>query len=87
MAPLTPLGQIIATILIGLIAGIIGRTMGTRGRITEKECDKNRNGCSKLLDSRLKRIEEDIKKIFELIDRRMTGGNFSGHARKMGDPQ
>lgn len=68
MDPLTPLGYILATILIALLTGMIGKNMGGAGRISEKDCDKNRNACSRLIDQRLGRIEEDIKSIFKLIN-------------------
>jgi len=72
MPSLTPLEWILALILLSTLTGIIGKYMGSENKVPAKLCEERRINCSKMLDARLQRIEEDIKKIFEILNNRFV---------------
>lgn len=69
MTSLTPLGQILAAILIAVLSGMIGKYIGSSRKVSLDQCYERRQACNALVLEKLDALDKKVTSHIECHNR------------------
>ena len=55
--------------ILAIITGIIGKTIGSNGKVKEETCGERRLTCNKLIDEKLQNMDQKLDVILSHMDK------------------
>ena len=66
-----PATYVITAALVALVSGVLGKAIGTKGKVSNGTCAERRESCSSLLVEKI----ENVTKVVERIEKKVDGYN------------
>ena len=67
------LENVLGGMIIALVSGIIGNTIGTKDAIKKSICDERRSSCNKLLIEKIENLSERVEALTKIINDKHFG--------------
>ncbi len=55
-----PVGYVLGGALLSVVTGVVGKYIGSNGKVKEDTCDERRLTCNKLVDEKLHTIDSKL---------------------------
>jgi hypothetical protein len=68
-----PITSVLGGIVIAMVSGSIGKSIGTHNRIKRTECDQIRAACKELICEKIDHLGEKIDEMKKVIDGKVIG--------------
>ena len=65
--------QILSGIIIALISGIIGKIIGSYGKVPYSYCKDHQGACQQLLLEKLTNMEKQLRSLTEIVNGKLLG--------------
>ena len=62
-----PLTYVFGSITIAVVSGVVGRSIGSHKKVREDTCVERREGCVKLLTTKIDNLENKIDNLTEFV--------------------
>lgn len=64
-----PVEYIVSGLLIAILAGVLGRTLGHANKVSCPTCHERRNSCQSLLGEKIDNLSSKIDDIKDVVDK------------------
>jgi hypothetical protein len=64
---MTPLEYVSCGLVISIISGIIGHTVGSKGKVGNSTCSERRDSCTATINAKLDNIVSEISDLKKLV--------------------
>ena len=63
--------QIIGGLLIAVVSGIIGKLLGSSGKVAEKHCDERQASCQRLLIEKIDNVGKKVDSLAKIVNEKI----------------
>lgn len=68
-----PATTVLGGMVIAIISGVIGKSIGTNDNVKNKFCNERQRACQNLLVEKIESLHRDIKSLTDIVNGKLLG--------------
>ena len=70
---MTTIEVILGGMVVSIVSGVIGKSVGDKGKVSESVCEDHRDSCSTLLCTKIDGLSKRIDELKKAVDGKLLG--------------